>query len=645
LVREVDPIGPFKVVVHDETPSRGEYEIQVLDPDENVLDLDTIPSDFYRQKYWKDRLRKWISDAIKESAELYDVDWDELDFGDYWRSMKWCWIETFREEEEKQGSEEPSRPKEGSVPAMEEERIKGRALELLEDPGLLDKIRRTLTRGFVTGDTYRFIEGESRKKLFTYLCFISAKTPFPQFEWISGDAGTGKTNMASTVAHLFPEDYVEQVGYITGAGIRYLEGEDYEVLYVQEFRGQEEQDIRLTSIEDRGFQVIIGGRDPETGEMKAEKHFVPAKAFITTSAEEMPSNQLVRRSWLVSADESDKLTERVNERIAEIAEGKVEPADEEWIDTLRAVPECVEEKNVVVPYASEILEVTDWDRTNYQQFLRIIKIIAWFHQRQREEKEGEIVADIRDLYMAFRIGEEVLPETLFKLPKRLEEALNAVKEIEKVDVTKKDVAQKLGKPGSTVYGYLEDLYNMGFVHKDKSGRKNVYSPTEKSGVELSFSWMESLDWSKCEKKVEETLGENFSNLHKVSNPKEGFIMDDPVLKGRLLMSPSSDGGLKVEKIVSGENDGSNLELSGEEVLLSEGKSLERIFNEELEGEEKSPENAMEELIDGGESDGDSMEALADWGMCDECGLKEAEYKHPEEGRKLCENCWREMGFG
>jgi len=74
-------------------------------------------------------------------------------------------------------------------------------------------------------------------------------------------------------------------------------------------------------------------------------------------------------------------------------------------------------------------------------------------------------------------------------------------------------------------------------------------------------------------------------------------------------------------------------------LLSEGKSLERIFNEELEGEEKSPENAMEELIDEGES------ASVDWGMCDECGLKEAEYKHPEAGRELCENCWREMGFG
>nr|QBN22555.1 DNA primase [uncultured archaeon] len=637
MVREEDPIGPFKVVVHDDVSGRGEYEIQVLDPDENILDLDTIPSDFYRQKYWKDRLRKWIHDVIEESAEVYDeVDLDELDFDDKWRSMKWCWIETFSEEEKERRRGKPSKPKKESVPAMEEERIKERALELLEDPGLLDKIRRTLTRGFEADGSYRFIEGEARKKLFTYLCFISARTPYPQFEWISGDPGSGKTNMASTVAEFFPEGYVQKVGYITGAGIRYLEDKDYEVLYVQEFRGQEEQDVRLTSIEDRGFKVIIAGRDQETGEMSAEEHFVPAKAFVTTSAEELPSDQLVRRTWLVSADESDSLTRKVNERIAEIAEGEAEPADDEWIEVLRAVPEQVEKKEVKIPYASEILEVTDWDRTNFKQFLRIVKIIACLHQRQREERDGEVVADIRDLYMAFRIAEEVLPETLFKLPKRLEETLDVIKDIEKTEVTKKEVAEELGKAGSTVYRYLEDLYNMGFVHKDGSGRENTYSPTEKSGLELSFSWMKSLDWSKCEKKVEEVLGENSSNLHKVSNPKEGFIMDDPVLKGRLLMSPSPDGKLKVEKIVSGGNDGSDLELSGEEIFLSEKKSLNRV----LDG--KSEEKEPEEVPDFAEPEGNPNCEICE----EEMGIeREAEEKINMSGREVwaCEKCLREMG--
>jgi len=517
------------------------------------------------------------------------------------------------------------------------EDVEKRALDLLEDPGFLDKIRRTLTRGFTDGDTYRFIEGESKKKLFTYLCFLSAKTPFPQFEWISGDPGSGKTNMASTVSRLFPEGYVQEVGYITGAGIRYLEGKDYEVLYVQEFRGQEEQDVRLTSVEDRGFKVIIAGRNQDTGEMSAEEHFVPAKAFVTTSADELPTDQLVRRTWLVSADESDELTRRVNERLAEDAEGKAEPVDEDWIEVLRAVPSLIEEKEVLVPYASEILEVTDWDRTNYKQFLRIVKIIAHAHQRQREEKDGKIVSDIRDLYMAFRICDEVLPETLFKLPKRLEEALKAVKKkSERMgEVTKKDVASELEKAGSTVYSYLEDLYNMGFVHKDKSGRENVYTPSEKSKGELSFRWIENLDWSKCEKKVEKTLDGNLSTLCKVSNPKEGFIIDDPILKGRLLVSPSPGGRLRAEKIVSGDNDGSDLELDGKEVLLTEDKSLESIISEDgkSDGGVESSERA-----EASEEEGESVPEIEDL---------EASQNEPsqEEVMRVLRNRYRDLDEG
>jgi len=641
--------GPGKVVVS--RSDDGRFYVEATDEDENTLGYGLeFPGRFYQRSPQSiNGFKEFLREQFEKEGLLGEFD----DFDESFELLLGA-LQEDSSDLEKSGKKKPKKkPKKGSVPDMEEEWLKGEARSQLRDPGLLDSVRRTLFRGFYWNDNYCFILGEPKKKLFTYLTFISARTPYPQFEWVTGDPGSGKTNLLSTTSKLFPGGYVRERGYVTGAGLRYAEHEDYEVLYVQEFRGQEEQDIRLISTEDQGFQVEIAKRDEETGEMTTEIHEVPAKVFVTTSAEELPTDQLMRRVWLISMDESPELTRRVNERIALEAEGEIEACDDEWIQILRRVPAQVEKRDVEIPFAREILDITDWDRTNFKRFLQLLRIITCLHQEQRDENgSGKLVSDLRDLYMAFRIADEILPRTLMNLPNRLEETLEVLQQDGEEGgegLTSAELAEEIGKAQSTVRRYANDLVSMGFAYKTREGRENVYTPA-KEGGETRISWIHALDWSKCEEKVAEAVDGTRSLA---GNPEKGYPMVDPLTGEKGVMYPS-EGSIVFERVENGDEDPSEWETTGEKTRISENHVLSgSIYGEE--GEESETPDEKPERPEGEEEPEPLFEKPEEEEpdhLCEECrekmGVedKPAVGKFPMGGRErwLCRECAREAGF-
>jgi ribosomal protein S14 len=266
---------------------------------------------------------------------------------------------------------------------------------------------------------------------------------------------------------------------------REREGEQaYHVLYLQEFRRHLEQEVRLFSKEDGGYAFEISVKDRETGEWTTQIVEIPAKTFITTSAERLPSSQMLRRVWLISPDDSPELTTEANRRKAEYREGKHEPVDPRQIEVLRKAVELLEPKPVIIPYASLLLDLTAWDRTALDNLFDIISAITNLHQFQRDtDAEGRLIATLADAYMALRISWPILSQTLAKLPTRLKRCLDALTEEHRSSgkgVTAKDLALKMGLSQSTVRDYLSDLVNLGYTLEDTFERPYRYVPSGRS---------------------------------------------------------------------------------------------------------------------------------------------------------------------
>jgi hypothetical protein len=353
------------------------------------------------------------------------------------------------------------------VSSLSEEELKKMALELLRSPDLLFKIKTIYEKGVVV-DRYRFVLGEGDKKLLVFIIVISAETPYPQSLWVTGDSGYGKTNTVVVTLALMPPGYAKVRSYLTGAGLRYGD-QDYKVLFISEWRQFAEQDVRLISREDGSYTYEIAIKDPETGEWTTQVGEIPAKTIITTSAERLPSSQMLRRCLLLSVDEDPELTKKINIRKAEYRAGMVEPASPDEIAAIQHAVSLLQPFEVVIPYAKSLVNLAPWDRTRLDYFLGIISIITCIYQYQREKDEkGRLIATPADLYMAMRICWSTLMQSLQQLPERLKKCLEILPtEDEGLGMTSKEVALLLKKSQSTIRGYLSDLVNLNHAVSDR----------------------------------------------------------------------------------------------------------------------------------------------------------------------------------
>ncbi len=355
-----------------------------------------------------------------------------------------------------------------------ESEIDSAARELLRDPNFLNYVREVYEQG-VEIDQYRFVLGEQDAKLLVYLLCLSAKTRWPQSLWVTGDSGFGKSNLIKVTLHLMPPGYAKTVSYFTPGAIRYGK-QSYNLLFIAEWRSNLEQDVRLLTGEDGGYRYEIAVRDPKTGEWTTQTGEIPAKSIFTTSAEGLPSAQLLRRCWILSVDESEELTRAINLQKALYRAGEIKPVDPEFVKVLRRCAELLDPAiDVVIPYATLLVDIAEWDRTRLGQFLDLISIIAWLFQYQRpKDEEGRIIALPIDLLTAIQIGWRTLQQSLLKLPERLKRVYEALPEnSEGLGKTTKELALELKLSQSCVRTYLADLKALGYAVSSE-GRPKYY---------------------------------------------------------------------------------------------------------------------------------------------------------------------------
>lgn len=422
---------------------------------------------------------------------------------------------------------------------LSKEQLDTRGLALLKTGDVLYKVKQVYDKG-VQADRYRFVLWEDDKKILTVLNCISSKSRWPQSQFVTGSSGFGKTNMVMVALCLIPSSWSKVLTYVTPAALRYSPNQDYSILFIREHRQAGEQDIRLMKSEDGGYTYEIAVRDSETGQMTTQTGRITAKSIIETSTG-LASVENLRRDWLVSVDESPQLTCEINHRKAEFRAGKCTPASPDEIAIIQsAISQLDLQLDVVIPYAEYLEDLTNWDRSRFDDLLDVISVIALIHQKSRPfDDQGRIIATAADLYLALRIAGGTLLQSLRKLPVRLEKFLDVIPDTSQVAGTKtKALALELKKAQGTIRDYLSELENLGYVVSDqKQGTREkeywkVPSPsigTAEALLKLTFS---SPRWQNIVLSVQTAMKQVDSPSAELLNGIQSVV--DPLVEGAVV---------------------------------------------------------------------------------------------------------------
>ncbi|MGH7857289.1 MAG: CHC2 zinc finger domain-containing protein [Candidatus Binatia bacterium] len=300
-----------------------------------------------------------------------------------------------------------------------------RALELLKDPQLLDRIALDLERcGLV---------GETTNKLVTYLAAVSRKQDRPLAVLIQSSSAAGKSALMNAVLALVPEEERVHYSAMTGQSLFYMSERDlkHKVLAIAEEEGAERASYALKLLQSEGELTIAStGKDPQSGRLVTHEYRVegPVAILLTTTAVEI-DDELLNRCLILTVDEDREQTRAIHrlQRKRHTLEGQLELRERPAILKLHQnAQRLLRPLAVINPYAEELTfpDSAARMRRDHEKYLGLIATVALLHQHQREVKAATqsgqpveyVEATLLDIATANRLAREVLGRTLDELP-------------------------------------------------------------------------------------------------------------------------------------------------------------------------------------------------------------------------------------
>ena len=327
-------------------------------------------------------------------------------------------------------------PKEEAVALSDEERA--RALELLRDPRLLERIVEDFARCGVVG--------EETNKLVGYLGVVSRHLESPLAVIVQSSSAAGKSSLMEAVLAFVPEEQRVQYSAMTGQSLFYMGEQDlkHKVLAIVEEEGAHSASYALKLLQSEGVLTIAStGKDPATGRLLTHQYRVegPVMIFLTTTAIHL-DEELLNRCLVLTVNEDREQTQAIHraQREAQTIEGLLRRRDrDELLRLHRNAQRLLTPIAVVNPYARELTFMDGQTRTrrDHTKYLTLIRTISLLHQHQRPRKtvehRGRIVEYIEvalsDIAMANRLAHEALGRTLDELPPQTRRLLLAVDEM------------------------------------------------------------------------------------------------------------------------------------------------------------------------------------------------------------------------
>jgi len=388
------------------------------------------------------------------------------------------------------------KPKEEEVTLTDAERAE--ALQLLEDPRLLDRIAADLERCGVVG--------ERTNKLVGYLAAVSRKLAEPLAVLVQSSSAAGKSALMNGVLSLMPEEERVQYSAMTGQSLFYMGEADlkHKILAIAEEEGAERASYALKLLQsERELTIASTGKDPSSGRLVTHEYRVegPVMIFLTTTAADV-DEELLNRCLVLTVDEEREQTRAIHrsQRERRTLEGLKTSRERRRVTRLHSnAQRLLEPLAVVNPFASRLTFIDTRTRTrrDHQKYLTLIEAVTLLHQRQRprrrlEEDGGEgleyVEVTLEDIAVANRLAAEVLGRTLDELPPQSRRLLELLAELveriaeerklerSSVRFSRRQVLDHTGWSYPQVRRHLERLVELEhvLVHRGHRGQSFLY---------------------------------------------------------------------------------------------------------------------------------------------------------------------------
>lgn len=316
------------------------------------------------------------------------------------------------------------------------------------------------------------VAGEERNTLIHYLVFTSRITEDPLSVVVKGESSVGKSYGVSKVMTLFPRNAYVDITDATAQSFYYAPSGHFahKIIVIFEKHGGEKADYSIRTLQsEKKLKIQVTVKDPQTGEFGTQEHEIEGPAgFITTTTEAVIHSENETRNISIYPDESTAQTEKTFEITDAKYRGIVGLTKNE-LKPWRNVQRVLKPYDVLIPFVEELRTAFPKKpvrvRRDYGKLLALIAVIALLHQKQREiNKVGEteyVVATLVDFHVAKVLLEETLQKTIYAIPPKSLEIIDAVKALPG-DVSVRDVANKLDWDYDTVKKWFDPAYQKGF---------------------------------------------------------------------------------------------------------------------------------------------------------------------------------------
>jgi DNA primase len=328
------------------------------------------------------------------------------------------------EEHAERAVREAQAPREPEVQLSEQERE--RALGLLKDPGLVERIVADFERvGMV---------GEKENCLIGYLAAVSRKLDRPLAVIVQSTSAAGKSALQEAVLSMVPEEERVSFSAMTGQSLFYMGESDlqHKVLAVAEEEGAERAAYALKLLQSEGeLRIASTGKDGQTGRLVTHTYTVrgPVAIMLTTTTIDV-DEELLNRCVVLSVDEEREQTRAIHERQREreTLDGLLADHERQAVVKLHQdAQRLLEPLAVVNPYARGLTfsDARTRTRRDHMKYLTLIRAVALLHQHQRPRltaatADGGVLTYIEasreDILLANQLAHAVLGRSLDELP-------------------------------------------------------------------------------------------------------------------------------------------------------------------------------------------------------------------------------------
>lgn len=297
-----------------------------------------------------------------------------------------------------------SKPKQETPAITATEKTK--ATKWLKAPNLMERTQQLLGQAGIVG--------EEVNRLLLWLVMSSRKTARPLHAVSLAASGIGKTYLQQTLAGLLPPEDVLEMTSLSGNALYYFKGDElkHKLLLIEDLDGADEVLYPLRELQSKGrLSKTVAVKGPR-GTLRTETLHVegPVSVAAATTKETLYQDN-ANRALLLTLDESAEQDKRILDYQRKLASGAIDTQKQTEARTLlqatQRLLEPVEVQNPFAPGLQIPSQVFTQRRAN-QLYLDLIGAITFYHQHQRENKDGAIQTSPEDIEWANKLAAPVL---------------------------------------------------------------------------------------------------------------------------------------------------------------------------------------------------------------------------------------------